>query len=64
MSTDSCEDQVLTYLGEIGRWQWRNIIITGIFCAPSVWHIMIINFMNAEVLPLLVLILSDPPTLG
>ena len=43
------EDQVLACLGDIGRWQWRNILITGLFCAPSVWHIMIITFMNAEV---------------
>ena len=43
------EDQVLASLGDIGRWQWRNIIITGLFCAPSVWHVMIMTFMNAKV---------------
>ena len=49
METSGEEDQVLACLGNIGRWQWRNILITGLFCAPSVWHIMIITFMNAEV---------------
>ena len=45
------EDQVLALLGDIGRWQWKNIILTGLFCAPSVWHIMIMTFMNAKVDP-------------
>ena len=45
----SGEDQVLALLGDIGGWQWKNIVITGVFCAPSVWHIMIMTFMNAEV---------------
>ena len=49
MDSGGEEDQVLACLGDIGRWQWKNILITGLFCAPSVWHIMIITFMNAEV---------------
>ena len=52
MGSDGEEDQVLACLGDIGRWQWKNILITGLFCAPSVWHIMIITFMNAEVFSL------------
>ena len=51
----------MAYLGDIGRWQWKNIIITGLFCAPSVWHIMIITFMNAEVVSLISLLV--PPVL-
>ena len=47
----SGEDQVLALLGDIGGWQWKNIVITGVFCAPSVWHIMIMTFMNAKVDP-------------
>lgn len=43
------EDQVLALLGDIGRWQWKNILLTGMFCAPSVWHVMIMTFMNAKV---------------
>ena len=43
------EDQVLAKLGYIGAWQWRNILITGLFCAPAASHVMIMTFMNAEV---------------
>ena len=43
------EDQVLAKLGYIGAWQWKNILITGLFCAPAASHVMIMTFMNAEV---------------
>ena len=43
------EDQVLAKLGYIGAWQWKNIFITGLFCAPAASHVMIMTFMNAEV---------------
>ena len=43
------EDQVLAKLGYIGAWQWKNILITGLFCAPAACHVMIMTFMNAEV---------------
>jgi len=42
-------DQILSKLGNIGAWQWKVIFITGIFCCPSVCHVMIMTFMNAEV---------------
>ena len=40
---------MLAKLGHIGAWQWRNILITGLFCAPAASHVMIMTFMNAEV---------------
>ena len=43
------EDQILARLGHIGAWQWKVILITGLFSAPSVCHVMIMTFMNAEV---------------
>ena len=43
------EDQILARLGHIGAWQWKVILITAVFCAPSVCHVMIMTFMNAEV---------------
>ena len=43
------EDQILARLGYIGAWQWKVILITAVFCAPSVCHVMIMTFMNAEV---------------
>ena len=42
------EDQIISRLGNIGAWQWKVIFITGIFCAPSVCHVMVMTFMNAE----------------
>ena len=42
-------DQILAGLGNIGPWQWRIILITGLFSAPCSTHIMIMTFMNAEV---------------
>ena len=43
-------DQILAGLGNIGPWQWRIILITGLFSAPCSTHIMIMTFMNAEVI--------------
>eukprot|EP00092_Neocalanus_flemingeri_P018838 GFUD01020396.1.p1 GENE.GFUD01020396.1~~GFUD01020396.1.p1 ORF type:complete len:549 (+),score=92.66 GFUD01020396.1:57-1703(+) len=47
--TNDGEDQIISILGEIGPWQWRNILITGVFCVPCCWHILIMTFMNASV---------------
>ena len=43
------EDQILAQLGHIGSWQWRVILVTGLFSTPTVCHTMVITFMNAEV---------------
>ena len=43
------EDQILARLGHIGSWQWRVILVTGLFSTPTVCHTMVITFMNAEV---------------
>ena len=43
------KDQILAQLGHIGSWQWRVILVTGLFSTPTVCHTMVITFMNAEV---------------
>ena len=43
------QDQILAVLGNIGPWQWKNILITSVFCMPCAWHILCMTFMNAEV---------------
>ena len=43
------QDQIIHYLGDIGSYQLKNIGIIGVFCAPVVWHIMVMTFMNADV---------------
>ena len=53
MSMKTEEDQVLANLGHIGAWQWKTILITGVFCTPAACHVMIMTFMNAEVRPLI-----------
>ena len=47
--TSGDEDQIIQYLGNIGAYQLKNIAIIGVFCAPVVWHIMVMTFMNADV---------------
>ena len=47
--TSENEDQIIQYLGNIGAYQLKNIAIIGVFCAPVVWHIMVMTFMNADV---------------
>ena len=47
--TSEDEDQIIQYLGNIGAYQLKNIAIIGVFCAPVVWHIMVMTFMNADV---------------
>ena len=47
--TSENEDQIIQYLGNMGPYQLRNIAIIGVFCAPVVWHIMVMTFMNADV---------------
>ena len=54
-------DQILAGLGNIGPWQWRIILITGLFSAPCSTHIMIMTFMNAEVTFIVILILHHSP---
>ena len=50
MSESSADrDQIIHYLGDIGAFQLKNIGIIGVFCAPVVWHIMVMTFMNADV---------------
>ena len=46
---EEAEDQILAQLGHIGSWQWRGILVTGLFSTPTVCHTMVITFMNAEV---------------
>ena len=46
---EEAEDQILAQLGHIGSWQWRVILVTGLFSTPTVCHTMVITFMNAEV---------------
>ena len=43
------QDQILQVLGNIGTWQWKNILITAVFCVPCCWHILCMTFMNASV---------------
>ena len=43
------QDQIIDYLGDIGVYQLKKIGIIGVFCAPVVWHIMVMTFMNADV---------------
>jgi len=43
------EDQFISSVGNWGKWQCRTVIITGIFCIPTSWHVLIMTFMNAKV---------------
>ena len=33
----------------LGPWQWKIILITGIFTIPISSHVLVMTFMNAEV---------------
>jgi len=42
-------DQYLDAVGISGKWQFRMIMVSGLFCVPTAWHVLIMTFMNAKV---------------
>ena len=58
MQCTKCILETSKHIEILGPWQWKVILITGIFTIPISSHVLVMTFMNAEVNSLHLLIKS------